>query len=79
MASRLFKLLFGLVALVVIFGVMVVVVAWMFVVRGPSVRNNSTLILRIGNLSYYIAAIETEDLRNFADLCFIYPTDHLTS
>jgi protease-4 len=45
---RVFKFLLGLVVLFFIVGVLAIVGAWMAVVRGPSVPEHSTLILRIG-------------------------------
>ena len=45
---RLFKFFLSLVILFVVVGVMAVIGAWILVSRGPSVPDNSTLILRIG-------------------------------
>jgi protease IV len=45
---RLFKFLLGLVVLFFVVGVLAIVGAWMIVLRGPSVPDHSTLILRIG-------------------------------
>jgi len=46
--TRLFKFFLSLVILFVVVGVMAVIGAWMVVLRGPSVPEHSTLILRIG-------------------------------
>jgi protease-4 len=45
---RLFKFLLGVVILFFVVGVLAIVGAWMVVLRGPSVPDHSTLILRIG-------------------------------
>ena len=45
---RLLKFFLSLVVLFVVVGVVAVIGAWMLVSRGPSVPDNSTLILRIG-------------------------------
>jgi len=45
---RLFKFVLGIVILFFVVGVMAVIGAWMMVLRGPSVPDHSTLILRIG-------------------------------
>jgi protease-4 len=45
---RLFKFLLSLVILFFVVGVLAIVGAWMVVLRGPSVPDHSTLILRIG-------------------------------
>ena len=45
---RLVKFVLSLIALMLVFGVLAVIGAWIVVGRGPSVPDNSTLILRIG-------------------------------
>ena len=45
---RLFKFFLGIVILFFVVGVLAIVGAWMVVLRGPSVPQHSTLILRIG-------------------------------
>jgi protease-4 len=49
MAKRpLFKIFLSVLVLFFVFGVLAIVGAWMVILRGPSVPDNSTLILRIG-------------------------------
>src|SRR5688500_20365267 len=45
---RLFKFFLSIVILFFVVGVLAIVGAWMVVLRGPSVPEHSTLILRIG-------------------------------
>jgi protease-4 len=45
---RLFKFFLGLVVLFFVVGVLAIIGAWMVMLRGPSVPDHSTLILRIG-------------------------------
>ena len=45
---RLFKFFLGLVILFVLVGMLAVIGAWMVAVRGPSIPDHSTLVLRIG-------------------------------